>query len=200
MRRAAAPPLAALTPGAPSEMNAVVSPPRAVPAVDPVVRLQPERVEDAARVDALIAQAFGPGRFAKTAERLRETSTQRMDLSICAWSGEDLVGAVRMWSIRIGDASALFLGPIEVRPDHRRRGLAAALTEQACEAGRLTGERIVLLVGDSWIFGSHGFEPTPQGRVTLPGPVDTRRVLWRELIPGALEGVGGPVTGFRPRV
>ncbi|MGC1304068.1 MAG: N-acetyltransferase [Caulobacteraceae bacterium] len=148
-------------------------------------------------MDRLIEQAFGPGRFAKTAERLRETAAQRMELSICAWSDETLLGAVRLWSIRIGEAPALFLGPIEVRPDHRRQGLAAALTEQACEAGRLAGERIVLLVGDLPIFASQGFEPTPSGRVTLPGPVDPRRVLWRGLAPGALELAGGLVSGLK---
>jgi predicted N-acetyltransferase YhbS len=178
-------------------MNAVASPPRAVPVADLVVRFQSERVEDAARVDALIAQAFGPGRFAKTAERLRETSSQRLDLSICAWSDDVLLGAVRMWSIRIGDTAALFLGPIEVRPDYRRRGLAAALTERACEAGRLSGETLVLLVGDQWIFGTHGFEPVPSGRVILPGPANPQRVLWRELVPGALAETSGPVSGLR---
>jgi predicted N-acetyltransferase YhbS len=177
-------------------MNAASSSARPA-AVPDLVRFQPERTEDAARVDALIDQAFGPGRFVKTAERLREASTQRMELSICAWSGEVLLGAVRLWSIRIGDTPALFLGPIEVRPDHRRQGLAAALTEQACEAGRREGEQIVLLVGDLPIFASQGFEPIPPGRVILPGPVDLRRVLWRGLVPGALELAGGPVSGIR---
>ncbi|WP_158912856.1 GNAT family N-acetyltransferase [Caulobacter sp. S45] len=178
-------------------MNAISNPSRVPPSSDLAVRFQTEQAQDAARVDALIDQAFGPGRFAKTAERLREASDQRMDLSICAWSGETLVGAVRLWSIRIGETPALFLGPIEVRPDHRRQGLAAALTERACEAGLREGDRIVLLVGGLPIFASQGFEPTPPGRVALPGPVDPRRVLWRGLVPGVLDQVQGRVAGLK---
>ena len=163
--------------------------------VDPEIRLHPERPQDAAQVDRLIDQAFGPGRFAKTAERLRERATPRPDLSTCAWSGDTLLGAVRLWSIRIGATPALFLGPVEVHPAHRRRGLAAALIERACHAGRGADERLVLLVGDMPIFGSLGFEPVPSGRVVLPGPVDPRRVLWHALTQGGRDGVSGDVSG-----
>jgi len=52
---------------------------------------------------------------------------------------------------------------------------------------------VVLLVGDMPYFGKLGFEIVPARRAVMPGPVDGRRVLWRALQPGALEGVAGPV-------
>ena len=155
------------------------------------VRFSPERVEDKDRVEALIDRAFGPGRFAKTAERLREACAAHPELSVCAWVGETLAGAVRLWPARIGDQPALFLGPIAVEGALRRHGLGAELVEHACARARHVGECVIILVGDPGFFGPLGFEPVPFGRVTLPGPVDPRRLLWTALSPGALERMGG---------
>jgi len=160
----------------------------------PAWRLAPKRIQDAAAVDALVDRAFGPGRFAKTAERLREGNRPRLDLSVCAWAGGELIGAVTLWPIRIGSIPGLFLGPIAVDPAWRKQGLAKIMAEQACEAARASGERLVLLVGDLPLFGPVGFEPMERGRIQLPGPVNPARVLWRPLIEGALDGVFGPVS------
>ena len=157
----------------------------------------PERREDAAAVEALIDRAFGPGRFAKTAERLREGAQAHPELSVCAWVGPHLAGAVRLWPARIGEHSAVFLGPIAVERALRHHGLGAELVEQACLRARSAGEQVVILVGDTGFFGTLGFEPVPPGRVTLPGPVDPKRLLWTALSPGALEGVGGALSVAR---
>ena len=163
----------------------------------PAFRFASERVEDRAAVDALIQRAFGPGRYAKTAERLREGAVARPDLSVCAWSGEVLAGAVRLWPTRIGAPvgghAAMFLGPIAVEFALRRHGLGADLVEHACTRARTAGERVVILVGDLGFFGPLGFEAVPSGTVAPPGPVDPSRLLWRGLEAGALEGVAGPL-------
>lgn len=153
----------------------------------------PEEPEDAAAVEDLIERAFGPGRFAKTAERLREGNRPRLDLSVCAWLDDRIVGAARQWPILIGDTATVFLGPFAVESDVRRRGLGATLIDQASEAALAAGERMILLVGDEPYFGPLGFEPVPRGRIVLPGPVNPARVLWKPLVPGAFEGVGGAV-------
>jgi predicted N-acetyltransferase YhbS len=155
--------------------------------------LQAERPQDLPLVDALIERAFGPGRFVKTAERLRERNTPRRDLSLVAWSNGEAVGCVRMWPIHIGDSPAVLLGPFAVEDAWRSRGLGGLLIEAACAAAERAGVGVVLLVGDEPYFRKFGFETAPHGRARLPGPVDSRRVLWRALQPGALEGVQGPV-------
>ncbi len=161
------------------------------------IRFACERAEDRAAVDALIDDAFGPGRFAKTAERLREGARAHPAMSTCAWVGDRLAGAVRLWPASLGGRPAVFLGPIAVEADLRRHGLGAELVEQACIQARAEDERLVILVGDLGFFGPLGFEAVPPGRVTLPGPVDPRRLLWRALSPGALDGVGGPLKAAR---
>jgi predicted N-acetyltransferase YhbS len=137
-----------------------------------------ERPQDGARVQALIDRAFGPGRFAKAAERLREGNQPDLDLSFVAWAGETVVGCLRMWPILIGSAPAVLLGPFAVEDAWRSRGLGTSLVERACDAARAHGHAGVLLVGDEPFFRRFGFEVLPEGRAVMPGPVHRGRVLW----------------------
>ena len=162
------------------------------------VRFAAERPQDRARVDALIDRAFGPGRFAKTAERLREGARAHPDLSVCAWEGEALAGAVRLWPARIGGVAVMFLGPIAVERELRGCGVGAQLVEESLARARALGEAGVILVGDMSFFGPLGFTPVPTGRVSLPGPVDPARVLWRPLAPGALDDAAGRLSAAPP--
>ena len=143
------------------------------PASSPVLRIDAEIAADAAAVEALVLAAFGPGRFAKTAERLRERAT--VATGFVARDGERLLGSVRLWSVTVGGTPALFLGPIAVAADNRRAGLGAELV-QACLSWAAEADRGVLLVGDSPYFGRFGF--TAATDVRLPGPADPRRILW----------------------
>lgn len=161
----------------------------AAPDLPPLVA---ERPEDASAVERLVLRAFGPGRFAKAAERLREGGrTPRLDLSFVAWEEGAIVGCVRQWPVTIGGRPALLLGPFAVQPEFRSQGLGAALIVRACEAAAAAGHALIVLVGDMPYFGPLGFEIAP--RVTMPGPVDARRVLVRAFVAGALAGLEGPV-------
>jgi predicted N-acetyltransferase YhbS len=156
--------------------------------------LVPETAPDRACIDAFIDAVFGPGRYAKTAERLREGNVPLLDLSFVCWRGEEPIGCVRQWPILIGGAPVVFLGPFAVEADQRKHGLGAALIKRACEAAAAGGHDAILLVGDLPYFGPLGFEVVPAGRIALPGPVDPRRVLWRALKPGGTDGLNGAVT------
>jgi predicted N-acetyltransferase YhbS len=171
-------------------MTATFVTPRTLPVPDLPV-LAPERPEDAAAVAALIEAAFGPGRYAKAAERLRENNRLLADLSFTAHACGELVGAVRLWPIHVGDRPVLFLGPIAVDSAWRSRGLGGALVRRACEAAAIGGHDLVLLVGDPPFFGPLGFSMVPPGRVVMPGPVDPRRLLVRALVAGADGGLEG---------
>ena len=157
------------------------------------IELRAEAPEDAPAVDALIERAFGPGRYAKAAERLREGNAPRLDLSVTAWADGEVVGTARLWPVRIGEAPALLLGPVAVAPERRGAGLAQAMALEACLRGTAVGAGLIVLVGEERLFGPLGFFVPEAGRVVLPGPVDARRVFVRELRPGAFEGVSGLV-------
>jgi len=159
---------------------------------DPMIA--PETQADSPEAEALVDRVFGPGRYAKSAERLREGNQMLRPLSFVAREGGRLVGSVRLWPVRVGEAAALLLGPIAVDPTARRQGLGVALTARACEAAAEAGHSRVVLVGDLGFFERIGFEALQPGRVRMPGPADPRRVLVRALKPGAWDGVEGQVT------
>jgi predicted N-acetyltransferase YhbS len=164
------------------------------PMVDISVRLEPETPADSEAIERLNERVFGPGRFARTAYRLREEAAHDLGLSFVARVGTLLVGANRMTPVVIGQTRALLLGPLIVEPVFRSQGIGEALVARSLEAAREAGGTIAILVGDEPYYGRMGFKPTPPGRVRMPGPVDPARVLYCEIAPGAFEGVGGAVT------
>ena len=153
----------------------------------------PETPADAPAIDRLNERTFGPGRYAKTAYRLREKVGHGLDVSFTARIGTLLVGSVRLSPVRIGETKALLLGPLTVEPAFRERGLGQALIERALKDAAAKGHRLVVLVGDEPYYGKCGFKRVPPGRATMPGPVDPARLLVAELAPGAFEGVSGPI-------
>jgi predicted N-acetyltransferase YhbS len=152
-----------------------------------------ETPDDAAAIERLHERTFGPGRFAKTAYRLREQAAHRLDVSFTARIGTLLVGSVWLSPVRIGEAKALLLGPLTVEPAFRERGVGQALIERALTEAKAKGHRLVVLVGDEPYYGKCGFKRVPPGRAMMPGPVDPARLLVAELQEGAFEGVSGPI-------
>jgi predicted N-acetyltransferase YhbS len=152
-----------------------------------------ERPDDAPAIERLHERTFGPGRYARTAFRIREGAGHRLDLSFTARIGTLLVGSVRLTPVRIGETPALMLGPLTIEPPFRRRGIGLALMEHALAAAKASGQRLVVLVGDEPYYAKAGFKRIPKGQARLPGPVDPRRLLVAELAEGAFEGVTGPI-------
>ncbi|MGH6770441.1 MAG: GNAT family N-acetyltransferase [Xanthobacteraceae bacterium] len=160
---------------------------------DPALTILPETADDALAIERLYERTFGPGRFAKTAYRIRERLGHRLELSFTARIGTLLVGSVRLTAIRIGDTAALLLGPLTVEPPFRERGIGQALMERALAEAKTRGHRLVLLVGDEPYYGKCGFRRIPKGQAKLPGPVDPARLLICELVAGAFDGVNGAI-------
>lgn len=157
------------------------------------ITLLPERPSDEPAIERLVARTFGPGRFARTAYRLRENNPHIRELSFTAHIGTMLVGSVRLSPLLIGEASALLLGPLTVEPPFRSHGIGRRLVERSLEAARQAGASLVLLVGDEPYYGRMGFLRIPRGQVTLPGPVDPDRVLVCPLNGDGVEGLNGAV-------
>ena len=151
-----------------------------------------EQSGDAPAIEKLQERAFGPGRYARTAYRLREGVAPMAELSFVARVGTFLVGSNRMSPIRIGEAKALLLGPLVVDPAFRSRGIGEALLEASLKAAAEAGHSLVMLVGDEPYYRRVGFSRIPDGRVSLPGPVDPNRVLWRALVADADKAAAGP--------
>ena len=152
-----------------------------------------ETPTDAEAIERLHERTFGPGRYARTAYRLREQVDHRLDLSFTARIGTLLVGSLWLSSIRIGETPALLLGPLTVEPPFRERGIGQALIARAMQDAKAKGHRLVVLVGDEPYYSRAGFKRVPRGRIVMPGPVDPARLLVAELVDGAFESVSGAV-------
>lgn len=149
---------------------------------------------DEPAIEALHAEAFGPGRYARAAYRLREGVAHDPALSFVAHVGEEMIASVRMTAIAIGEGPALLLGPLVVLPAYKGQGAGRTLVRMAVEAAREAGHDVVMLVGDLDYYGPLGFSRLRRYQITLPGPVDPDRVLVAGLVDGALEGLSGAAT------
>jgi predicted N-acetyltransferase YhbS len=153
----------------------------------------PEAQADEQAIERLHERTFGPGRYARSAYRIREGRGHVLDLSFTARIGTLLVGSVRLTPICIGEAKALLLGPLTVEPPFRERGVGSKLIERALKEAKSAGHKLVVLVGDEPFYAKSGFKRIPKGQVKLPGPVDPARLLVAELAAGAFEGVAGTI-------
>jgi predicted N-acetyltransferase YhbS len=147
--------------------------------------LVPEAAEHAPAIEALYDDVFGPGRFAKAAERLRESNARIAEASFVAVAPGELCGVVRIWPVEADGKRVAFLGPIAVTEKRRGNGVAFKLMERSIGVCRELGYPAVILVGDEAYYARFGFKPAGVGRFQLPGPVDERRVLIRDLAPRA---------------
>ena len=152
-----------------------------------------ERPQDAPIIAKLYEDAFGPGRFARTAERLRENNLPLTELCFIAEEEGALAGSVRFWPIQAGETFGLMLGPLAVQPHRRRNGMGLALINSGLERARKLGASFVVLVGDQPYYSRAGFEVADKGRFQMPGPTDAHRLLVLEL-DAAGKSAGGRIT------
>ncbi|MBX3539619.1 MAG: N-acetyltransferase [Chelatococcus sp.] len=158
------------------------------------LNLRRELPEDSQAVEKLHERAFGPGRFARTAFRLREGVPPVANLSFTASVGTLIVGSVRLTEVRVTTGEkVLMLGPLTVDPAFHDRGIGAALMRLSLDAARDDGYRLVILVGDEPYYSRFGFKVVPSGRLKLPGPVDDRRFLYCPLVSDAIDSTEGMV-------
>lgn len=141
--------------------------------------LQQELPGDAETIERLHERAFGPGRFARAAERVREQARSEPGLSFVARVATLVVGSVRLTPIHIGETKALMLGPLAVEPAFRSRGIGRALLEKAIAQAEAREFPAIMLVGDESYYGRLGFKRVAPGTIVMPGPVDPMRVLLR---------------------
>lgn len=151
----------------------------------------PEEPAHDAEIEEINAEAFGPGRFTRAAQRIREGGPHDCGLSFVALSGSNVIASVRQTPVKAGEGRALLLGPLAVRPAWKNIGIGRRLMAMALDAAKKAGWPAVVLVGDEPYYGPLGFNRMPRGQISLPGPVDPNRVLAHEIEPGAVTKLKG---------
>ncbi|MDP3555465.1 GNAT family N-acetyltransferase [Methylocystis sp.] len=156
--------------------------------------LAEETLPDAESREALLDDAFGPARFLKTCQRLRDGSAPAPGLALVATDCDGaLIGTLRLWPVLAGGRAALLLGPLAVAAQARSLGVGGALIRESLARAADFGHRAVLLVGDAPYYARFGFERRFTERLIMPGPVERARFLGLELVDGALSGARGRV-------
>ena len=106
----------------------------------PALTFTHETPQDQPAVEALLDRAFGPGRYVKVSERVREFADFAAALSFLGWAGEELLGVVRQWRVRVGET------PVVVVKDPTNPISGTAILTPAQEADLLAGK---------WYFNVH---------------------------------------------
>ncbi|MEQ1900889.1 MAG: N-acetyltransferase [Devosia sp.] len=152
---------------------------------------------DDAFVEDLQAIAFGPGRFARTAFRVRERFPIDTSLSLIAEVDGAPCGSVWMTPISVGGLDGYLLGPLATHPNFRKRGAGKLLAKEATRIALERGEgSFVLLVGDQDYYCPLGWEKTVPGAVQFPGPLDPTRVLVYSKDPSLAARIAGPIAAW----
>lgn len=150
---------------------------------------------DLPQIERLHAETFGPGRFARTAYRIREGTSAVSPICLAAWQSDALVGAVQVTEVTIGaKPNSLLLGPLVIRPALKGQGIGLRLLNECVKRARSMSYRLIILVGDLDYYARAGFTQTEPGQFIMPGPVDPARLLAIELRQGALSSTSGLVS------
>ncbi len=161
------------------------------------VEIRLQRPDDFPALKHLNEETFGPGRFARTAFRVREGTAAEPRLNLCAVQDGAIIGAVQFTPVSIGGVcGALLLGPLIIEKAHNNQGHGVRLMLEGIGRARELGYQLVILVGDLPYYARAGFAAVPPGRIVLPGPADPARLLYAELVSGALEAYRGLVRGL----
>ncbi len=184
--------------GPPAGLAGVLEPDS--PRMSPSIVIRKALPEDLIEISRLHARVFGPGRFARSAYRVREGKGHLSRFCLVACIGNEIVASIRTTEIAIGNTKgAILLGPVAVDSGHRSFGLGSKLMTAALDAARSGGAKLVVLVGDLPYYGRFGFKAVRPGQITFPGPVDPSRILAHELEPEALAAYRGLVVAEPPQ-
>ncbi len=142
---------------------------------------------DIPAISDLHKTVFGPGRFVRSAYRVREGKGLHSRFCRLAHTDGRIIAALRLTPVTIGgEAGAVLLGPIAVDPEFAGKGFGRRLITEALDEMRAAGVSLVILVGDEPYYGRLGFKPVAPGQIVFPGPVNPARILSCELAEGVL--------------
>ncbi|MCD2173749.1 GNAT family N-acetyltransferase [Rhizobium sp. C4] len=144
-------------------------------------------------IEFINGEAFGPGRYTKSSQRIREQGPHDRSLSFVAIDNGEVIASVRMTPVMAGQLKGHLLGPLAVRPSHKNIGIGRELVRIAVDAARRKGSEGVILVGDPPYYMPLGFEKVAYNALQFPGPTDPGRILVVPLMEGAHDLIRGDI-------
>ncbi len=145
--------------------------------IDSKISIRPYQKTDFDFVEKLQAKAFGPGRFARAAYRVREKFLSDDKLGLIAMIGNKRVGSVSMTPISIAKINGYLLGPLVTDNEYRSMGIGGKLVLQATSSALKNTSEFTLLVGDLPYYSTMGFAAVKPYSIIFPSFVDQNRIL-----------------------
>ncbi|WP_417317393.1 GNAT family N-acetyltransferase [Emcibacter sp.] len=163
-----------------------------------MLSITPQQDSDLQDIETLLDECFGNDRQVKTVYKLRQDVASIRELGFVIREEGQLKASLQFWPVMIRSHNgrkwpALLLGPIAVKASKQGQGYGIALMEYALERAHELGHERVILVGDEPYYRRVGFSRDLAVDLLLPGPVNYKRVLARELVPGAMKDVAGVI-------
>ncbi|MFA6110536.1 MAG: GNAT family N-acetyltransferase [Candidatus Latescibacterota bacterium] len=148
------------------------------------VSIRGERPGDEEAIDAVVSRAFGKMDEANLVRMLRDRQSGfDPDLSVCAWSGERLVGHTGLLPVSLRllgrTVRAAVVAPVAVIPECQRQGIGAAMLAWGHRAAMERGIVLTFLNGHPGYYPRHGYAAcfgfagvtVDPERLPAPGPV-----------------------------
>lgn len=129
-------------------------------------------------LNALLDDAFGTDRHARTAYMLRKGMAAIDHLSFGILNDGELLASIQCWPVRVGKADLILVGPVAVASHRQNTGLGKRLMQLMLNAATPQDAPLVM-IGDPEYYGRFGFSSNETSGWTLPGPWEPRRLLLR---------------------
>ncbi|MEL6324780.1 MAG: N-acetyltransferase [Pseudomonadota bacterium] len=144
-----------------------------------MVIITPEQPDKhAEQIEGLFDRTFGPGHFAKTAERLREFNASLPEINRVGVVDGRVVGVARAWPIEVEEGGpAVFVGPVAVDPAYRGARLGLRILDELLRAAHGAAYQAAILIGAIDYFSVIGFRVAAPGQLVMPGPQEAQRLL-----------------------
>jgi predicted N-acetyltransferase YhbS len=163
------------------------------------MRIRTARADELGAVLQLLGDAFADE--PEVVDLVRDLASDECfipELSLVATGGDSILGHVLFTRAYVessrADVPVLSLAPLAVTPAEQNRGIGSALVLGGLERARELGESAVLVLGHPGYYPRFGFAPALPRGITPPHPIEMPEAwMALELVPGALEGVEGPV-------
>jgi putative acetyltransferase len=163
------------------------------------VVIRPEADHDQSAIRSVHQMAFEGHAEANLVDALRDDGFA--EISIVAEMDGEIVGHILFSPVAIvtkaGTVEALSLAPTAVMPMFQRKGIGTRLVEAGLNVCRERGHRVVVVLGHPEFYPRFGFSAELARPLESPfGGGEAWMAL--ELVPGALEGIEGPVEFPQP--
>lgn len=161
------------------------------------ISIRPEEPDDIHEIYDLNKLVFGQDNEAKLIDHVRQGPNFIPELSLVAFSDDELIGYILFSRIAITNGEyrhqSLGLASMIVHPAYQKRGIGSKLITYGLQKATELNFTDVFVFGHEFYFPKFGFVPAARWNIRPPFEAPAEVFMALELIPNALFNVSGIV-------